>query len=155
MFLSKSCIYGIRAAIYIASVKGNQFTSIREIADTLDISFHFLTKILQTLTQNGIMSSYRGPKGGIMLARNADSITLFDVSRSIDGDAIFTECFLGLPNCGSSTPCPLHDQWSGIRADIAKVLATTKLSDLATKVSSMNYRLSENDIFGLSKQMKK
>ena len=150
MFLSKSCIYGMRAAIYIASVKGNQFLSIREISDKLDISFHFLTKILQKLSQDGIMNSYRGPKGGITLARSSDSITLFDLVRSIDGDNIFTECFLGLPNCGNSLPCPLHDQWAGIRNNIAKVLASTKLSELADKVVTMDYRLSEKDIIGFS-----
>lgn len=150
MFLSKSCIYGMRAAIYIAAVKGNQFLSIREISEKLDISFHFLTKILQKLSQDGIMNSYRGPKGGIMLARSSDSITLFDLVRSIDGDNIFTECFLGLPNCGNSLPCPLHDQWAGIRTNIAKVLASTKLSELADKVVTLDYRLTEKDILGVS-----
>lgn len=151
MFLSKSCLYGIRAAIYIASVKGDQFLSIREISDKLDISFHFLTKILQKLSQDGIMNSYRGPKGGIMLAKSSDSISLFDLVKSIDGDDIFKECFLGLPDCGNSLPCPLHDQWATIRENMAKVLTNTKLSVLADKVLTFDYRLSERDIIGLSK----
>lgn len=153
MLLSKSCIYGIRASIYVASVKDEQFVSIKEIADKLDISFHFLTKILQNLTQDGIMNSYRGPKGGIMLAKNAEAISLYDIVRSIDGSAIFTECFLGLPHCGTATPCPLHEQWAEIRTHISKVLATTTLSNLAAKVSSLNYRLSEHDIIPLIKSL--
>ncbi len=152
MFLSKSCLYGIRAAIYMASVEGNQFMSIRHISDTLDISFHFLTKILQTLTQDGIMSSYRGPNGGIMLARSPDAILLIDLVRSIDGDQIFTECFLGLPNCGNAVPCPVHDHWATIRTDIAQLLSTIKLSDLAARVNTFGHRLSENDILSSIKK---
>ncbi len=153
MLLSKSCIYGLRASIYIASTRDEQFMSIREIADKLDISFHFLTKILQALTQEGIMNSYRGPKGGIMLAKNANTISIFDIVKAIDGNEVFTECFLGLPHCGSATPCPLHEQWAGIRANIAKVLATTTLADLAAKVSTLHYRLTENDIIALTKKV--
>ncbi len=94
------------------------------------------------------MTSYRGPNGGIMLARNADTIMLSDVVRSIDGDQIFNECFLGLPNCGNAVPCPVHDHWAAIRTDIGKLLARTKLSDLAAKVNTLGHRLSENDILG-------
>ncbi|MBS1538726.1 MAG: Rrf2 family transcriptional regulator [Bacteroidetes bacterium] len=147
MLLSKSCIYGIRAAIYVASVEGNQFMSIRQIANKLDISFHFLTKILQTLTLDGIMNSYRGPNGGIMLARDANSIMLIDLVKALDGDNIFRECFLGLENCGNSIPCPLHEHWANIRKNITIVLTNTSLSELASKVSTMEHRLSEKDIF--------
>jgi Rrf2 family protein len=149
MLLSKSCIYGIRASIYIASVEGNQFISIKQVAEELDISFHFLTKILQTLTQDGIMNSYRGPNGGIMLARSAKDISLIEIVRSIDGNEIFTDCFLGLPHCGNPIPCPVHEQWATIRTDIAKVLSSTTLFDLATKVNVLGHRLSEKDILRL------
>ena len=45
-----------------------RFVSIRRMADELDISFHFLTKILQSLTSEGLLISHRGPKGGVRLA---------------------------------------------------------------------------------------
>lgn len=86
-----------------------------------------------------------------MLAKSSDSISLFDLVKSIDGDDIFKECFLGLPDCGNSLPCPLHDQWATIRENMAKVLTNTKLSVLADKVLTFDYRLSERDIIGLSK----
>jgi len=59
MVLSKACIYGIQAAIYVASVKDVGYVSIQEISEKLNISFHFLTKVLQQLTQAGILNSYR------------------------------------------------------------------------------------------------
>ncbi len=87
-----------------------------------------------------------------MLARSPDAILLIDLVRSIDGDQIFTECFLGLPNCGNAVPCPVHDQWATIRTDIAHLLSRTKLSDLATRVNTYGNRLSEHEILsGLKK----
>ncbi|NIV03877.1 MAG: Rrf2 family transcriptional regulator, partial [Calditrichae bacterium] len=94
---SQACNYGIRAALYVASLEEQKFVPIRDIAEKLDISFHFLTKILQKLTLKNIMVSYRGPNGGISLAKPAEQITLLNVIEAIDGPDLFTECILGLP----------------------------------------------------------
>ena len=62
--LTKSCVYGLRATLYVASFCGERhFVPIREISEKLGLSFHFLTKILQKLTEAGLMESYRGPSG--------------------------------------------------------------------------------------------
>ena len=63
MLLSKSTEYGIRATLYLTSLKQDGYVSIRAISDELDISFHFLTKIFQKLTQAGLLQSFRGPRG--------------------------------------------------------------------------------------------
>jgi Rrf2 family protein len=146
--LSKSCIYGVQAAIYIASRQSNDYVSIQEIAGKLSISFHFLTKVLQILTQAGIMVSYRGPNGGVALARPASSVTLADIIGAIDGTEIFTECFLGLPGCGHATPCPVHDQWSVVRKKLHQTFEATTLAELAMKASNLNARLSLSFLMG-------
>ena len=89
--LSKSAIYGIRATLYIAlseEQNDHPHTSIRKISDDLDISFHFLTKILQTLTQQGIIGSARGPKGGVHLARPTKEVSLLDIITAIEGKPV-------------------------------------------------------------------
>lgn len=142
--LSKSCIYGIQAAIYIASLPRNEYVSIQEIASKLNISFHFLTKVLQQLTQVGIMVSYRGPNGGVALARPGTSITLADIISAIDGVEIFTECLLGLPGCGKADPCPAHEQWTSMRNKLHQLCKATTLEQLAKKATQLNVRLAHN-----------
>jgi Rrf2 family protein len=140
--LSKSCIYGIQAAIYIAASPHNEFVSIREIADKLNISFHFLTKVLQILTHKGIMTSYRGPNGGIALARPPSAISLAQVIKAIDGDSLFNECLLGLPGCGVAEPCPAHDQMTSMRSKLNRICSDTSLDVLAQRANQMHVRLS-------------
>ncbi len=68
--LSKATVYGLRALVFMASEKERTgYVSISEIAERLNISFHFLTKTFQTLTQHGILESYRGPNGGVALTK--------------------------------------------------------------------------------------
>jgi Rrf2 family protein len=141
MILSKSCIYGIQAAIYVAAQGGKDYVSISQVAEKLHISFHFLTKVLQQFTQAGLLISYRGPKGGVALARPSAHISLYDLVAAIDGTEIFTECMLGLPGCGSAEPCAAHDQWVEVRQKLTGIARKTTLAQLATKSSELNVRL--------------
>lgn len=144
--LSKSCVYGLRAAAYVASFGADRkFVPIREIAGELRISFHFLTKILQQLTEAGLMESYRGPNGGIALARPPEKITLMNVVVAIDGDGLFEHCVLGLAECSNDHPCPLHEMWGGQRAELAAALSRATLGGLRDPVLRNKLRLSDAD----------
>src|SRR5690554_5278043 len=110
--LSRSCEYGLRASLYLASLNHHRHVFIRQIAEALDISGMFLTKIFQQLTAAGIMESLRGPTGGVTFAKPIDDITLRDLIDAIDGPELFEECVLGLPGCGHAKPCPFHKQWT-------------------------------------------
>jgi Rrf2 family iron-sulfur cluster assembly transcriptional regulator len=132
--LSKTCTYAIQGAIYIALQPPGRYTPIGTIAEALNIPFQFLKKILKTLTQAGILASYRSPKGGVTLARAAENITLFDIVNAIDGSDIFTQCILKLPGCGHTKPCPLHDSWSVERMRLRTVFEQTSLGGVAEQI---------------------
>ncbi|WP_205720134.1 RrF2 family transcriptional regulator [Fodinibius halophilus] len=147
MLLSKACVYGLRSSLFLASCKGDGYTSIREMSDQLDISFHFLTKILQELTGAGLMESHKGPKGGVRLTKAGSEVSLYEIVAAIDGTELFTECALGLPGCGVKKPCPLHDKWAGTRDGIRQMLEDTNLLELAEKGKKQNLRITEDGGF--------
>jgi len=141
--ISKSCEYGLRAVLYVAAQPGSSFVPIKQISNELDISFHFLTKILQKLTQHGLMDSYRGPSGGVALARPARSISLLEVIKAIEGNELFTDCVLGLGGCGSERPCPLHQEWAKERSRLEKMFGATSLDKLAAPIARGELRLAD------------
>ncbi len=147
MLLSSSCVYGLRASLYLAANQNGEYVSIREMSDNLDISFHFLTKTLQQLTKAGLMESQKGPKGGVRLTKKGSNISLFEIVEAIDGRDLFTECALGLPGCGTEKPCPLHEQWAEARDSIRTMLEETNLVELAGKGKEMNLRISADGSF--------
>jgi Rrf2 family protein len=128
--LSKSCEYGLRATLYLASRNEDGYVPISTISDELNISFAFLTKILQKLNDAGLLTSQRGPKGGVALTRDADGVTLYDVVAAIDGEGLFQECVLGLPDCGNAEPCPLHEQWVEKRNQMETMFRQATLAEL-------------------------
>lgn len=127
---SKTCEYAIRAMIFIAqkSSDGSK-VGIKEIAKGIDSPEHFIAKILQDLSREGLVLSQKGPSGGFYLDKSCLKASLADVVKAVDGDKIFTGCGLGLKQCSEFKPCPLHNDFKKIRADIFKMLESTKVGE--------------------------
>jgi len=133
--------------IYLSSISSEDYVSIKRLSEKLDISFHFLTKILQELTAADLLESMKGPKGGVRLSKSCSEITLKEVVKAVDGPAIFTECVLGLPGCGSEKPCPMHAMWEETRGEINDVFMYTSLQDMSKEGKEKNLRITSDGKF--------
>ena len=123
MLLSKTCEYAIRAMIYIAqqSSKGSR-VGIKDIAANIESPEYFIAKILQDLGRKGFVQSAKGPNGGFFMDEEHMRISLADIVREIDGDQLFRGCGLGLKECSSEHPCPIHYRFGAIRNEIQSML---------------------------------
>lgn len=135
---SKTCEYGIRATIFIASQSyQNNRVGLKDIAKKIDSPEAFTAKILQALVRNGIIISIKGVGGGFEIPKETMSqIKLAQIVTAIDGDSVFTGCGLGLSHCSEDYPCPIHDQFKSIKKDLAFMLENTNLEDLAKGIKS-------------------
>lgn len=130
MILTKSSIYGLRAAVLLAGKQDGGYTNIRDLSEQLDLSFHFLTKVLQKLTAAGIIESCKGPNGGVRLNQNPDKISFMDIVFAIEGRLNLNECLLGMRECGDLSPCEMHVKWSGMTRDINVLLEGITLASV-------------------------
>ncbi|HEX8014695.1 MAG TPA: Rrf2 family transcriptional regulator [Flavobacterium sp.] len=135
---SKTCEYGIRATIFIASqsYQGNR-VGLKDIAKKIDSPEAFTAKILQILSRDNIINSIKGVGGGFEIAKEKmKEIKLAQIVSALDGDSVFTGCGLGLSNCSEDHPCPMHDKFKSIRNDLAFMLENTNLEELALGIKS-------------------
>lgn len=130
MILSRSSQYGLELILYLVSHPTEKYIPLNEIARQNDLSFFFLSKITQSLVQNGILRTYRGPRGGVTLAVSSKELTLFDVVNAIEGDALFNKCILRLQTCDESNPCPIHPICSVLRKDIQNIFINTTMDKI-------------------------
>ncbi len=133
---SKSCTYGLRAAIYIGkhSAAGKR-CGIGEISEAIGAPEPFLAKILQLLSRKGVIRSIKGPHGGFYID-NPEHSRLSEVVLAIDGDSLRSGCALGLEECSASLPCPLHDEFELIRKSIWNVLQNCPLDKFDSELSA-------------------
>jgi Rrf2 family protein len=130
--------------MYVAARQGERpYVPIHEIAEELGLSFHFLTKILQQLTEADLMASYRGPKGGVALARRAETISLREIIEGIDGPGVFKDCVLGLKGCGDRKPCPMHEQWVVERERLKTLFGKARLGEVSQRAIRAGLRLAD------------
>lgn len=123
--------YALRAVLEIASRSDRLALVTRDdISEHQDIPRRYLATILNELRRAGLVSATRGAEGGYRLAKPANSITLADVIRAVDGPltqvgGVRPE---NLKYRGSATKLGLV--WVELRAAERQILESTTLQDL-------------------------
>ncbi|HKI76990.1 MAG TPA: Rrf2 family transcriptional regulator [Ignavibacteriaceae bacterium] len=133
VIFSKKCEYGIQGVLYLAAHMDKDAMPSDEIAKALSIPKEFISKILQSLTESGIVESKKGKNGGFALAKDPKKIRLIDVVAAIDGLEIFNSCVLGFPNCSPDHPCPVHHNWGELRTKAYNMLTDETLDKFKEK----------------------
>jgi len=95
--ISKKADYALMALQHIASVQSSdvvpsRVVNTKEIAEEYHIPLELLAKVLQVLAKSGVIESHNGPKGGYLLARSADRITIAQILESVEGPLGITDC---------------------------------------------------------------
>lgn len=134
---TKSSEHAIKAMLYLTSRSAESPILAREIAQTLNIPFHYLSKVLHQLTKDRLLTSHRGTMGGFSLARPADTINLQDIVTSIDGRQTFDGCLLGEDACGPDQPCPIHHRWTEARNTVLTFLSESTIDQLSKELETV------------------
>ena len=133
VIFSKKCEYGMQAILYLAAQEKGALVSADEISKVLKIPREFISKILQSLKDSGLINSSKGKSGGFSLAKSASRIKLIDIVAAIDGLGLFDNCVLGFPECSPTHPCPVHDIWGTLRTQAYEMLNSETIDKLKEK----------------------
>ncbi|HSH00750.1 MAG TPA: Rrf2 family transcriptional regulator [candidate division Zixibacteria bacterium] len=130
MIFSPTSQHALRAMIHLALRYEGGPTLGRAIADEEGVPRQFLSKILHTLRNAGLVKSTMGPGGGYELSMSPDKITVEQVVEAIEGPLSLDErCILGLDECSDENHCALHDQWKKFRFQFINSIHKTSLSE--------------------------
>jgi len=120
--------YGLRALFTLAEAGSPQ--TAESLAEAQELPSKFLGAILSDLRRSGIVSSQRGSEGGYRLARSADSITLADVMRALDGPLVEVRGLRSEQTSYHGAAAHLQDVWVAVRAALRSVLENVTLEDV-------------------------
>ena len=133
MQITRQADYAIRAVLYVSKLGQNQRAATSQIAQEENIPPSFLAKIISQLSIAGLLQTSRGARGGVMLARSAEEITLLDVVESIDGPIALNECVNDTTACSFSGECPLRPIWCDAQDELVNRLRSTNFAQFAVK----------------------
>jgi FeS assembly SUF system regulator len=120
----------------------NQLVAARDALCTTDdlvaatqLSPATVRRLLKQLVDSGIVTSYRGVKGGYRLANEPAAFTVADVIGAIEGPIALTQCATQKGECELVATCDLKNNWSYVNHMIADLLQHITLADMSHTVS--------------------
>lgn len=116
--------YALQAIFDLASQRSSEPVKIADIARRQKIPQKFLELILAGLKQGGFVESRRGAEGGYLLARSADSLTVGEVLRFLEG----SNQEKGRSRRKSDTP--FSEMWRQVDQAVSGILDQTSFGDV-------------------------
>jgi len=131
MRLTTKSEYGLLAAIDLACNFGAGPISAREIAERRGIPPRFLEQLFVSLRRAGLVTAARGAKGGFVLSRDPQGITVLDVVEALEGPLTSSVCDHARDEtCAKTATCAAAPLWARATDALRDVFASTTLASL-------------------------
>ncbi len=131
MILTTKARYAVMAVIEIAASKNDAPISLLTISQSQDISLSYLEQIFAQLRKAQIVESVKGAKGGYILAKKQNEITVAQIIKAIGEPIKMTRCATENKGCmKSAVKCKTHHLWQGLENKIYEYLDSISLNKL-------------------------
>ena len=114
--------------------KPGQVQSAADIAASIRVPVTTVSKILKTLTREGLVLSLRGAKGGYTLSRCPEQISMAQVIEAMDGPIGMTECSITPGLCARESYCPVRTNWQRVNTIVLQALQQVTLDQMVQPV---------------------
>lgn len=112
----------------------------KDISETETLPAAYLEQIMAALRRAELVTGTRGAKGGYVLARPPQEITLTDLIEAVEGPIQLSECPGGASCCTSPETCAVREVFDSGEAALRGVYDAIRLSDLAERRSVLQER---------------
>ncbi len=151
MKLSTKITYGVRALFDIAYHSSGLPAKVSDIARRQGISARYIEQIFINFKKKGIIKTVRGPKGGYLLAKPADEITLGEIIRSIEGEIELVSCKpspdKGSAECSIKQQCVTAPIWNELNLKVASFFDSITIEDLCKKGEALGVKRDKEGMF--------
>ena len=131
--------YGLIVSIHLARRTGRSGTArgapvaARELSEQERLPHDYVEQILLRLRRSGLVESVRGARGGYLLARQPQDVSVKDVIEASEHVTFEVNCDLHRVDderCDPATACSIRPVWRLLERRINEVLAGVTLADL-------------------------
>lgn len=98
-----------------------------------------VNKVLAILVKKGILSAYRGAKGGYKTVRRLEEISIKELIEAMEGPVSLTDCIdNNARDCNLFDLCITKNTWGVVNNAIRETLESIKIGDIKNKISKTN-----------------
>lgn len=133
MKFSARVSYGLRAASLLAERYGQGPVLGKDISEAEALPPAYLEQIMASLRRADLVGGTRGARGGYVLSRSPEQISLTELITALEGPIQLSECPGGPSCCASPETCAVREVFSEGEAALHGVFDNRRLSDLVMK----------------------
>lgn len=123
--------YATRAMVELANHDGHIPVPLSKIAENQGISRKYLQQLMSGLRRAGLVRVAKGFKGGFMLSRPANEISVGEILRALEGDLDLVECVRHDGMCEREEKCLTRGMWTKASQMLEGYFDSITLEDLA------------------------
>ena len=136
MKLATRSRYGTRMMLDLAQHYDQGPVQIGDVSKRENISVKYLEQLIIPLKKANFIKSVRGPKGGHMLAKPPEEITVGDIVRILEGGINLSSCIENPEVCDRTTRCLTRGVWEEATKAMYDKLNSATLSKMIKEGSS-------------------
>ncbi len=133
MKLTTKIRYGTRLLIDLAQHQDKGAVQMSKISMRQNISVKYLEQLIRPLKQADLVTSTRGPKGGHVLAKKPEEITLGEITRLFEGETGLVDCISNPGECSMFDDCVVRHAWKKANKAFYDELDSITIADLLKK----------------------
>ncbi len=123
--------YALMALKYMGTKGSGDLTSAKEICSVYQTPFDPTSRVLQVMTQNGVLQAEQGAYGGYQIIKDLTKISLRELSDMIIGPIEITNCVQGDDSqCIISETCQISEPMGTLNDKVIGFFNGIKISDL-------------------------
>jgi len=130
--INRQTDYAVRVVLALAKRGEGIRLSTAEIQQEMLIPPALMTRIVAQLAREGLINTFPGRDGGLMLPRPASQLTLKDVVEVFEGPILLSECMQakGEDDCPFRSNCPVRSKWGRVQVAMLREMASITFEDL-------------------------
>jgi len=137
--INRQTDYAVRVVLALAKYGEGTRLSSAAIQQEMLIPKAFMSRIVAQLARDGLVNTYAGRDGGLMLPRPASQITLKDVVEAFEGPILLSECMQakGEDDCPFRSNCPVRSKWGRVQVAMMREMASITFEDLVKEAAGI------------------
>lgn len=128
--IHKKIKYALLALKYMSAKTPDELTTAKEICSSYRIPFDPTSRVLQIMTQNGILKAEQGAYGGYRITGELPKISLYALSHMIIGPVAVTDCCNDRNQCARESDCVLKEPMGRLNARMLKVFKEIRITEM-------------------------
>lgn len=139
--LGKMTDYAVVILAEMSKQTPDVYLSASDLAQKTKLGDPTVAKILKTLKKTSLIHATRGATGGYALAKNIETISVYDLVTAMEGPMALTACVDSHQGacCSLEENCTVRGGWNTLNGRMADLFKETSIQDLMAQSNNVQH----------------